>query len=239
MTKPTEHFRKTFSIHPAASDTDRESIFHIRYQVYCQEFEYEKLPEHMGEREMDEYDAQSSHCLLEHKASNRPIGCARLVLVDPQHLERPLPFWKYCPQAIDTSKFNPAVFKPGQLAEFSRIAIIEEFRRREKIASRSSKPSVSHNRRYSDFPVIPVCLFLASLSMLLNSEAEYGVAMMEPKLVRLLRKYGILFESIGNAVEYHGLRAPYIIHRDNVLKHFTQGVDDLFFEIHSGLQARD
>jgi len=236
MMTPAEHYRKTFYTSLATTASARESCYHIRYQVYCQEFAYEQLPEHAPPREVDEYDAQSRHCVLIHKATNRPIGCTRLVLADPDHPEQPLPFMKHCPQAIDTSKFDPSSFKPGQLVEFSRIAIIEEFRRREK--AESANPTVSpatHERRYSDFPVIPVCLFLASLSMLINSEAEYGVAMMERKLVRLLRKYGIMFESVGEVVEYHGKRAPYVIHRDNVLRFFTQGVNDLFFEIHEEL----
>lgn len=234
---PAEHYREIFHISPADTDSARESSYHIRYQVYCREFGYEQLPEDMGEREVDEYDTQSRHCLLVHKVSKRPVGCARLVLVDSQHPEHPLPFWKHCPQAVDTSKFNPTSFKPGQLAEFSRIAIIEEFRRREKAESSNQNPtpSVMHERRYSDFPVIPVCLFLAPLSMLINSEAEYGVAMMERKLVRLLRKYGIVFESIGKTVEYHGMRGPYVIHRDNVLRFLTSEVKDLFLEIHQGL----
>jgi N-acyl amino acid synthase of PEP-CTERM/exosortase system len=235
--KLVEDYREIFHIHPADTDSDRESSYHIRYQVYCQELGYEQMPEDMKEREVDEYDMQSRHCLLVHTASKRPIGCARLVLVDPQHPEHPLPFWKNCPQAVDTNKFDPTSFKPGQLAEFSRIAIIEQFRRREKAKSSNQNPkaSIMYDRRLINFPVIPICLFLAPLSMLIKSEAEYGVALMERKLVRLLRQYGIMFESIGKTVEYRGMRGPYVIHRDNVLLNLTSEVKDLFLEIHQGL----
>ncbi len=234
---PAQHYREIFLTHLADSDAARESCFHIRYQVYCQEFGYEKLPVEMGEREVDEYDEQSRHCLLIHKGNDQPIGCARLVLADPQQPEQPLPFWKHCSHAVDTSKFNPQSFKPGELAEFSRIAIIEQFRRREKAQSNDQQqpPARVIERRLSDFPVLPVCLFLAPLSMLIKSDAIYGVAMMERKLVRLLRQYGILFQSIGKTVEYHGKRGPYVIHRDDVLRHLTPEVKELFLEIHQGL----
>lgn len=237
MMTPAEHYRKIFHIHLAKTDQHRESSYNIRYQVYCKEFGYEQISDNMVEREVDEYEGQSRHCLLVHNSSNRAIGCARLVLADPQCPERPLPFWKHCSQAIDTSKFDPQSFTPGQVAEFSRIAIIEEFRRREKAenARPGSTFSITHERRLSNFPVLPVCLLLAPLSMLINSDAEYGVAMMERKLVRLLAKYGILFESIGRELEYHGLRGPYVIHRDNVLCNLNTEVKEMFLEIHQNL----
>jgi len=236
---PVDYFRELLNIYPANNKILKESAFIIRYQVYCKEFGFEKIHEGEPARETDEYDAQSKHCLLIHKPTNRPIGCARLVMPNPLRPEQPLPFERYCSHAIDKNIFDPDEFLPGQIVEFSRIAVIEEFRRR--AFSNQNRPmqqrvTTPQDRRYSNFPVIPVSLFLASLSMLISSEADYGLAMMEPKLVRLLRRFGIIFESVGEPIDYHGWRSPCIIHRDNVLRYFKRGVGDLFFEINNSLQ---
>ncbi len=231
---PKEHYGKTFHLKAANTTEEKETSFNIRYQVYCQEFNYEQLPEGTAERETDEYDEQSQHCLLIHNASQRPIGCARLVTLDSNASMTELPFWKYCRHAIDTTLFNPSNFAHHQLVEFSRVAIIEQFRRREKNAEHTGidQQNIQQERRLSNFPVLPVSLFLATLAMFLDTGAEYGVAMMEPKLVRLLRKSGIFFEQVGQVVDYHGKRAPFIIHRNDVRRHFSAEVLALFDEIH-------
>lgn len=236
---PVEHFLKFFSIIPAITTDQREQSYFVRYQVYCREFGFEKFKQGDPERETDEYDAQSQHCLLIHKPSQRTIGCARLILADTQYPETPLPFERYCGSAIDKNFFDPDEFLPGQIAEFSRIAVIEEFRRREKNAHNTTQVFAKprNDRRVSNFPVIPVCLFLASLSMLMNSEAEWGFAMMEPKLERLLRRYGVIFEPVGEPFNYHGWRSPYIIHRSEIGRHFKHGVGELYFEVNRGLTA--
>lgn len=231
---PKEHYGKTFHLQAANTIDEKEASFNIRYQVYCQEFAYEQLPEGAAERETDEYDEQSQHCLLIHNATQRPIGCARLVTVGANTAMTELPFWKYCSHAVDTTLFNPQSFAPHQLVELSRVAIIEQFRRREKSAECTGidQQNIQHERRLSSFPVLPISLFLATLGMFLDTDAEYGVAMMEPKLVRLLRKSGIFFEQVGKVVDYHGKRAPFIIHRNDVRRHFSEDILPLFDEIH-------
>ena len=233
MMTPTEHYRKTFHIQPALNESSITESFHIRYQVYCREFGYEQLPEGCPELETDEYDDRSRHCLLIHNRTGRPVGCARLVMQDPDLPGVSLPCWEHCRHAFDTALFDPESLRADQLVEFSRVAIIEEFRRREKAELRTSIPVLEqiHERRYSTFQVIPVCLFLAALAMFVDSDAEFGVAMMEPKLVRLLRKCGIYFESVGHVVNYHGLRAPYVIFRDDVRRQLPGEVRELFDEI--------
>lgn len=234
---PVEHFQQYFYITPVLAAQQREQEYFIRYQVYCREFGFEKCREGDGERETDEYDTQSHHCLVIHKPSQRAIGCARLILADANRPEYMLPFERYCASSFDKSHFDPDEFLPGQIAEFSRIAVLEEFRRREKYESKVKvvREDGDDERRASNFPVIPVCLFLASLSMLANSDAEYGFAMMEPKLERLLRRYGINFELIGEPVNYHGWRSPYIIHESTIGRHFKHGVGELYFEINRAL----
>lgn len=237
--KPVEHFRKLFAICPANSQALREAAFRIRYQVYCHETGFQPPHEGSPATETDEYDAQSRHCLLIHKPTNRPIGCARLIMPDSLRPELPLPFEKHWSHAIDKTVFDPDEFLPGHVVEFSRIAVIEEFRRRESTKRNTPMPpraTTAQDRRHSNFPVIPVSLCLASLSMLIAAGAEYGFVLMEPELEKLLRRVGILFEPVGNPIDYHGWRSPYLIHSDEALRYFKRGVGDLFFDINKSLQ---
>ncbi len=55
-----------------------QKVYQIRYRVYCEEFQYEP-PILSRCQETDEFDATSSHCLVMHKATGMPAGCARLV----------------------------------------------------------------------------------------------------------------------------------------------------------------
>lgn len=233
---PAEHYLQTFHIQPTLTNRDRQASYNIRYQVYCKEFGFEAPPDNHLQQETDEYDQQSLHCLLIHNQSQRPAGTVRLVISDRQ---QPLPFWKYCHQAIDTQLFDPQALRADQVVEFSRAAIIADFRRREKQSGgiNDNVSTIHRERRYSDFPVIPVCLFIAALAMFADSQADFGVAMMEPKLHRLLRKVGINFQSIGRVIDYHGRRAPYIIRRDAVPDQLPDDVQALFAVIREQWQS--
>jgi N-acyl amino acid synthase of PEP-CTERM/exosortase system len=64
--------------------------------------------------------------------------------------------------------------------------------------------------------------------MLLNSGLDYGFAMMEPRLTRMLRRFGIYFKQIGNVVDYHGFRGPFLIERKDILPNLSSDVFELF-----------
>ncbi len=229
--KPLELYQENLNICLADTPALKERVFNVRYQVYGKEIGYNLKKEGEPEVEMDEYDNYAKHCLLIHKPSGRAIGCARLIVPHPRRPELPLPFERDWIDTIDRSLFDPDLFLPGQVVEFSRIAVIEEYRR-----------SRGHRRKTdSDYiSIIPLCLFLACLSMLIASDADYGFAMMEAKLVRLLRRIGFVFEPVGEAVYHFGWRAPYIIHRDNALRYLTKrDTGDLFREIDRAMQVRE
>ena len=235
---PVDHFNTFLTIHQARDQIQKNRAYNVRHQVYCQEFNFEPLRPGEPELESDAYDAQSAHCLLTHKPTGRAIGCARLVMADQRAPERPLPFELHCSHSIDKSLFDPDEYLPGQLVEFSRIAVVEKFRRREarsKNSDLATQESVVDERRLSKFPVIPVSLFLALASMQITSQADIGFAMMEPKLARLLRRFGLFFEPVGEPIDYHGWRSPFIIRRDKLLRNLKPEVRKLFDNVHGAL----
>ncbi len=171
---------------------------------------------------------------------NQPIGCARLIAHDPLRPERPLPYERHCSSAINKALFDPDEFLPGQIVEFSRIAVLEEFRRKvPKPNAGAISPQISQRQGAgaNRFPVIPVSLFLALMSMMVLADADYGFAMMEPKLQRLLRRFGLIFEPVGEPIDYHGWRSPYVIQQHNALRGLNPSLDNLYSQINQSMQA--
>ena len=236
-TSAAELFHRYFYLLPATAPGQLATVYNIRYQVYCREFGYEREEDCPDQMEQDEYDQQSQHCLLIHKPTGTPAGCVRLVLPDMQHLDKPLPFLRFCREALDIEKLaRIGALEPGSCCEVSRLAVLPAFRRRKGDEQKpislpanalTTGSAIGHGR--SNIPIIPVALFLAAAALFLGSDSNrrFAVAMMEPRLARMLRRFGILFTRVGKIIDYHGPRGPYIIAREEVLPNIIPDVDEL------------
>lgn len=191
-------------------------VYNIRYQVYCQEFHYEAEDKCPDGREQDEFDKYSQHCLMIHRETRRPVGCIRLIDPNRNGIAMSLPFETFCPPT-PAYDINPNQLLRGSFGEFSRLAVTSSFRRRQEdekkpLSLPEEIPSDPQGRR-SRFPYIPVGLFMAGMSMFLNTRMNFAFAMMEPRLVRLLKRFGIVFTQVGNVIDYHGPRAAFVLPR--------------------------
>jgi len=215
-------FDAYFSIVPAYSGPMLEEVFRLRHQVYCEELGFE--PQRASRLEHDEYDKRSVHCLLLHKATKTYIGCSRLILADPQKPEAPFPFESACGTSLRWRFDSSAGIGRERYGEISRLAIIAKFRRIPRteevaVADRAGEDFYDgdEDERHL-FPTISLGLYLAMTAMVLDRGLDGVFAMMEPRLARRLRRLGILFEQVGEAVEHHGLRGPFLIHCHSILK---------------------
>lgn len=223
----SEHFAKYFRVCLADTPELKALAYSIRYQVYCQEFHYEQEENCPNGLETDPFDEQARHCLLIHRPTNIAAGCVRLVGSAADDASARLPFEFFCQHAIDRRIIDIEALARGSFGEFSRLAVLASFRRRKTddkspiSLAESSDPSASDRINH---PVISVSLFLAALALLEHSSFRYGFAMMEPRLARLLKRYGILFDKIGNVIDYHGFRGPFLMARENISAHFTPDI---------------
>ncbi len=226
----TDTFRKYFYVTPADTPVLQAQAYRIRYRVYCQEFGYEQEEDCPGGMERDDYDARSRHGLLYHRVSGRPAGCVRLILPDSDDPAAPLPFERFCGDALDRSLIDPRELPPGSYGEFSRLAALAEFRCRKED---EHQPLNLNDFEHIDasgrdsFPLVPLGLFLLALALFLKSNLQIVFAMMEPRLVRLLRRYGILFKQVGEVMDYHGPRGPFMMRRETLLPNLTPEAYDL------------
>ncbi|MFY0668383.1 MAG: PEP-CTERM/exosortase system-associated acyltransferase [Alteromonas stellipolaris] len=214
----------------------KEQSYGIRHQVYCVEEGFE--PERESKLEIDEFDAYSTACMIEHKKTHRFAGTVRLVR--PQKEDELLPIEKYCPSSITHPELNPANFKRSEICEVSRLAVPEEFRRRKSDKFDGASTGVINTSTYSEtelrcFPFIAIGLYLAAASISINSGIKHTYVMMEPRLARSMRFIGIKFEQIGPVVDYHGKRAAYYITPEMLHKNLPKGFAAMFKHIQASL----
>ena len=223
-TELVSSFSEYFEIVPARTKTLQEQVFRIRYRVYAEELGWEDESQFPAGLEKDRYDKHSLHCLLKHKPSDEYIGCVRIVLNDPRHPHDRFPIEETFETDFIQNHPSLATYQRKQAGEISRIAVLSSFRHRSGERNKPNTDIEDPTKAKPDerrrFPHIALGLYLAAGAMGIAEGKTCVLAMMEPKLARRLRIFGIKFEQLAEPVEHRGLRAPFIVTKEN----FTDGL---------------
>ena len=203
----TDLYNQYFKIIPADTPGLLEAAYRLRYQVYCVENPFENPKAHRDGLERDCYDDHSVHSLLIHRPSGAVAGIVRLVL--PQR-DKALPITHACDHPILGDR---RALPPASTAEISRFAVSKQFRRRatDRLGvdyALVERPAASDGMDRRVIPHITLGLMKAILQMSSVRGITHWTAMMEPALLRLIRRLGIEFNPLGPMVQYHGLRQP-------------------------------
>ena len=237
----SQGYRQFFKVVPALSDELRAENFRIRHEVYCRDLAYEPLrPEGL---EADEYDLQSLHCLVQSVSTGLFVGCARLVLIDPEAGRQSLPFEISCAATLDRSIVDPMALDRSRIAEISRLAVIGSYRRRQ--GERDKPISISEE----DFgtptrprqPYLALAVYLCLISM----ARQYGITTLfvltEQRLAANLSRLGVRVERIGGEIEHRGIRVPSMLSVNETINGMNPVVRALFEivsqEIRESIQA--
>lgn len=208
------HYKTYFRSIKATTPEQKKTAFNIRYRVYYEEKQIISSSSLGDNRvETDIWDPCSIHSLLYHRPTGQPIGNVRLV---PLHCSptRTLPVEEHYPKTFDFSRAPVKHFRIGKTAEVSRMLIVSAFRRRKAESKYAFEPEwspvASGDKR---FPInyLPVCMIFATAILMLEERLDYGVGLMEPSLARLLKRFGVGLNQIGEPADYFGQRAPYLI----------------------------
>jgi N-acyl amino acid synthase of PEP-CTERM/exosortase system len=208
----SESYGKYFDIVRADTPTLLDEAYRLRYQVYCVENPFENAAEHIDGCEMDTDDDRSVHTLLVHRVSGAFAGTVRVILPDD---DRPLPIHGIL--ASQNRSFAKRLPREAT-AEISRFAVSKEFRRRsgeQRYADVSVPGDASNERRM--VPYITFGLIRGVLEICLESGIEHICAVMEPALIRILGRFGLHFEQIGDLVEHHGMRQPCVARLEDLV----------------------
>lgn len=200
----------------------------LRYRVYVDECGFESPDAHPDRLEQDPYDpfaialaAVDRHGLV--------VGTTRLVL---NSAERGLPVF----HALKSFE----AFRSGstRVAEVSRLAVDPAFRAKPaslpigstgcRFEASSADGFASRDRRAQSMITTGLIQLLLLTSIRLG--LTQWVMITEKKLWVMLKRMGITFRAIGEEVEYHGKRTPYLAD----LSH----VDKAILEMHAATMAR-
>lgn len=212
-------FRRYFRIDAALDDGRRDDVYRIRHEVYCEDLKYE--PERPDRREIDDYDAQSVHCLLTTAHDpHRPVGCTRLVLTNPADPDAPLPFERTCADTLDRSIVDPAKLPRDRIGEVSRLAVRRIYRRRK---GEEHKELVINDEDFGSttqprFPYVPVSLYMGAISLAAHKNIDFLFVLTEPRLANHFARLGVDIRQIGDPVSHRGTRVPSIIDVRGVIR---------------------
>ncbi|MCB1942165.1 MAG: PEP-CTERM/exosortase system-associated acyltransferase, partial [Candidatus Accumulibacter sp.] len=172
------------------------------------------------------------------------VGCARLVLVDPDApLTSRLPFEIGCEATLDRSIVDPMALDRSRIAEISRLAVVGSYRRRrgeqDKPISISEEDFGTASRPRQPYLALAVYLCLISLAR------HYGITTLfvltEPRLAANLSRLGVHLEQIGAGIEHRGTRVPSMMSVDEIIDGMNFVVRALFEvvsrEVLEGLEA--
>jgi N-acyl amino acid synthase of PEP-CTERM/exosortase system len=212
-----QHFTRYFSLLIADNQSLQNEVYKIRYQVYCQELNYESPENFPDEMETDVYDSHSIHCLLQHKATGIYTGCVRIILPENGHCNihnsvnnlgsqdhNKLVFpWQ---NFASTMVYPSPEYEWKNICEISRLAVRGNFRKRQgddDIPLGTALPDFNEGQRR--FPLIAMSLYWAAFCLALNLNLDI-FAIMEPRLARHLRRCGLRYCLVSDLFDYHGQR---------------------------------
>lgn len=216
-------YNKSFSIIRADTDALREEVFRLRYKVFCVENPFEDKNAFPDQLEQDAYDRRSSHILLRENETHQAIGTIRLIRPNHDDLGSSFPMQGVCSHDVVQ---NPDSVR--NFCEVSRLCITKDFRRRKADQSKSTgvhlkdflkNPSLSKTLTRHLIPYAPLGLFKEAFSWALDHGSSDCVAVMEPHLIRSLRKIGFRCAHLGETVEFHGTRQPIIFNIKQMYDH--------------------
>lgn len=215
MTKSiAQSFRDYFEMVPATTEALKEAVYRLRYQVFCLETGFENTDQFPDGLEKDEYDARSEHYLIRHRPTGVYAATTRLILPDPDDIDRPFPIEYHC--RLERTDLLTKIPRRC-LSEISRFCVSRSFKRRPGetgtltgVGLQKQRHAVSEDERRT-WPHLTLALITCLNKISARHGTTHCYALIEPSLFRLIGFLGIDFTAIGPLTNYHGKRQPCLI----------------------------
>lgn len=226
----SEGYRQYFEVVPAQSESLKREAFRLRHDVYCRDLGFEPCsPDGL---ETDRYDRHSLHCLVRALGSGMIVGGARLVLVNPEAPQAPLPFEALCgTTAGGNIAFNGRPLDRFRIAEISRLAVLGRYRRRRGEEDRPfAMDTMAEGSSELRLPYLPVALYLALLALARKHDIVQLFALLEPRLAKSINRLGGNLVPFGDAISHRGQRIACSLEVGATIESMNPFVRD-FFEL--------
>jgi len=145
------------------------------------------------------------------------MGTVRIVLPVAAKPEASFAIQKICaaPEIRDRARFPLET-----TGEISRFCIAKMYRRRiveKPFRTPEERTDALLGKAGAKFPNMTLGLIQWLVQTSRAQGLTHWAAVMEPQLLRLLARFGIHFEPVGDLVDYHGWRQPCVVELDALL----------------------
>ncbi|NOY72865.1 MAG: PEP-CTERM/exosortase system-associated acyltransferase [Gammaproteobacteria bacterium] len=213
-----DEFNGTFCLETGKDSSLAEANMRLRYQVWCLENDYFDFSDFDESMECDEYDSRSVYAVVSNKNHHINIATTRIILHDKNKPQEKFPVEQF-PMLRRHDRDYLLNVPREKVGEISRFCVSKSFRRRagEKESTHGITPGrdSSHPSGKRNYSQITLGLFRGVFSICLQYNLEHLYALMEPALLRIIRRYGVHFTPIGPCVNYYGIRQPCLLSIDS------------------------
>ena len=177
-----------------------EAVKTIRREILLAKYKEKTAIEDEEKFLFNEDDEQSFIYLLRHNPTQKNVGTIRLFFINASTPSRQLPMQKYG-NVKDITHFTEQL----PICEVSRLALSNDLPTYKDFSALQLRTSLTIGL----MSTIGINIFLYPYKNIFS--------IMDPSLHRILRRQGINFEAIGDAVDYYGMAIPYAIERNTLI----------------------
>ncbi|WP_106419339.1 PEP-CTERM/exosortase system-associated acyltransferase [Salinicola tamaricis] len=210
-----DQFNDRFEFVLAVSEQERHQVYRLRYQIYTREFGHEMPGDPQRGLEYDAFDQSALHCLVRRRDTAEAVACIRVIYPGRDHgILASMPIESNAAGYFVNPLLTPCNLPRRLVCEVSRAAILGKYRKKRATddhwgAAESGFPSSEQD--YKVASLLGVSVYLASTVMIGLLDRQHAFALMEPRLARLLRRFGLNFLQIGAEQQFNGIRAAYYV----------------------------
>jgi len=199
-----------YSLILATTEKDFQAVKEVRKEVFSPK--YAMSPELLESKGylFSQDDKQSFLYLLRHNATNRYVGTVRVFFINEHTAVQKMPM-----QKDGNVQGIEHFIQKLPIVEISRGALVKDLPQYENLSALQLRTILT----YGLMVATRINFILYSYSMVFS--------IMEPSLHRILKRQGVNFEQIGEAVEYYGIRTPFAIERKKLLRDTEESMSQI------------
>jgi len=251
----------SLTIKHVSDEKDLKDIYRLRYKIYCYEWGFEKPENHPDEIVSDVFDNNAMQFAVKDDA-HKIVGAISLILHSPEgfptekycelninrdeiprdsiaEISRFVIHRDYRRRAEDKYIYGPDEERRsiGSFNYSSNYSNNRSFIRRADDKYRhkgARRPSESYSERRKRHEVV-INLYKAIYQESKRRKITHWYAVMTKGIVILLNKFGFIFKEIGDPVDYHGIRTPYLGDIEKIEQEIMQEHPELYEELNRDL----
>lgn len=244
-----------------SDEKDLKDIYKLRYKIYCYEWCFEKPENHPDEIVSDVFDSNALHFAVKDD-TQKIVGAVSLILNSPEgfptekyceltinkneiprdsiaEVSRLVIHRDYRRRAEDKYIYGPDEERRsiGSFSFSTNYSNNRSYIRRadDKYKHKGSRRSIeTYSERRKRHEVV-ISLYKAMYQESRRRNITHWYAVMTKGVVILLNKFGFIFKEIGDPVDYHGIRTPYMADLGQVEQEIMQEYPELYEELNKGL----